>query len=108
MTMYRQGDVLLVAVNRIPGGLVAVPRDNGRVILAYGEATGHAHAVRAVDDHAGLQTEPASRRTFLSLVKGGELVHEEHGTIALAPGYYEVIRQREYVGNGQAPVSVAD
>jgi hypothetical protein len=46
-TMKRQGDVLLIPVDEIPAGLKTVPRDNGRVILAYGEATGHAHAVRA-------------------------------------------------------------
>jgi hypothetical protein len=43
--MMRQGDVLVRAVSRIPEGLKAVPLDKGRVILAYGEVTGHAHAI---------------------------------------------------------------
>ncbi len=43
--MLRQGDVLLSAVKAIPAGAKPVPRDAGRVVLAYGEVTGHAHAV---------------------------------------------------------------
>lgn len=43
---YRQGDVLLVRIdNDDTEGYVEVPRDAGRVVLAYGEATGHAHAI---------------------------------------------------------------
>ena len=43
--MFRQGDVLVHPVDRIPEGLKKVPLDKGRVILAYGERTGHAHVV---------------------------------------------------------------
>src|SRR5262245_34078343 len=43
---FRQGDVLMVAVRRWPKGSVHVQRENGQVILAHGEATGHAHAIR--------------------------------------------------------------
>lgn len=42
---YRQGDVLLERIAALPSGLQLVPRDKGRVILAYGEVTGHAHAL---------------------------------------------------------------
>jgi len=37
--------VLLLATDEVPAGLASVPRDRGRVVLAYGEATGHAHAI---------------------------------------------------------------
>lgn len=43
--MFRQGDVLLRPVTKTPGNLKKVPLDKGRVILAYGEVTGHAHAI---------------------------------------------------------------
>ena len=46
--MFRQGDVLLVPVRpeRLPGHARPLPRDaRGRLVLALGEATGHAHAV---------------------------------------------------------------
>jgi len=44
---YRQGDVLLIRVDALPTGLREIPRDRGRVVLAYGETTGHAHAIEA-------------------------------------------------------------
>ena len=43
--MFRQGDVLVVPVDEIPTGLKKVPREQGRLVLAHGEATGHAHVV---------------------------------------------------------------
>ena len=36
---------------------------------------------------------------FVKAKKGAKIVHEEHGTIELEPGLYEVIRQREYDPN---------
>ena len=44
-TMYRQGDVLLIALTTTPPNLIPVDREHGRIILAHGEATGHAHAI---------------------------------------------------------------
>ena len=44
-TTIRQGDVLLVPVASLPAGCVEVPNDKGRIVLAYGEVTGHAHAI---------------------------------------------------------------
>ena len=45
--MLRQGDILLVPVEKVPDGLTEVPRENGKVVLAEGEATGHLHAIYA-------------------------------------------------------------
>lgn len=42
---YRQGDVLVERVDSLPSRLTKVARENGRVILAHGEVTGHAHAI---------------------------------------------------------------
>jgi hypothetical protein len=39
ITMFRQGDVLLISVNEIPKGAAeTTERDPGRIVLAYGEA----------------------------------------------------------------------
>ena len=54
--MVRQGDVLLVPVDAIPEAAKPVARDHGRVVLAYGEATGHAHAISSA------AATPAPRR----------------------------------------------
>lgn len=96
MEQYRQGDIFIIRTDEIPDGARPVARDNGRIVLAYGEVTGHAHAVldRAADlfDHEQLED-----RFLQVLADGGvDLVHEEHDTIHLAPGNYIVRRQREY------------
>lgn len=93
---YRQGDVLLVQVQALPPEHEAVPRESGRIVLAHGEATGHTHAIR--DPAAELGQERRSARRFL-LIHGGrpvDLLHEEHSTLRVAPGLYEVKRQREF------------
>jgi hypothetical protein len=91
--MYRQGDVLLVPATGVPAGAEKVARDNGRLVLALGEATGHAHAVETLG--AELFSSTADR--YLKVPStGASLVHEEHGTIKLPEGTYKVVLQREY------------
>ena len=43
--MFRQGDVLIIPVAKLPDCLEPMKRERGRVILAHGEVTGHAHAI---------------------------------------------------------------
>ena len=107
-TQYRQGDVLIVAVTKAPKG-VPIPADRGRFILAYGEATGHAHAV-AADGVEFFREEFGERRRFL-LIEGGqtaEIRHEEHATVELPPGLYEVRQQREFLRRGLGWARVVD
>lgn len=104
--MFRQGDVLLRRIDKIPEGLHTVPRENGRVVLAHGEVTGHAHAIDS-SEVAFLAADVAElERAFLLVEEEVAVVHEEHDTITLPPGSYEVRRQREY--SPAAPVWVAD
>jgi hypothetical protein len=128
--MYRQGDVLLVAVGGVPAGASPVGRRGGRLVLAYGEATGHAHTIDS-DDAAlfdGGPTErpvvsrgdssnsfilavrPEAARSVYLDVRGVEPVllrHQEHDSILVDPGTYRVVRQREYAPRA-APRPVAD
>jgi hypothetical protein len=94
--MYRQGDVLIVPVQSLPENLEPIGREGGRVVLAHGEATGHAHAITA--EGAALFRDPELAAIFMTV--SGEmpvaLEHEEHSTISIPPGSYRVIRQREY------------
>lgn len=95
--MYRQGDVLLVRMDRPPQGKrMEVERENGRVILAHGEATGHAHAI----GHPGAMLFNTGGDTLLSLKEDAVLSHEEHFPIELPAGLYQVVRQREYTHEG--------
>ena len=91
--MIRQGDVLLVPVDEIPTESRRQSR-RGRLVLAEGEATGHAHAILERDAET-FTTSDGSR--FLLTKSRAQLIHEEHAPLQVAPGAYRVIVQREYV-----------
>jgi hypothetical protein len=92
MKMYRQGDVLLIQISKLPDDAVEDITPSERIVLAYGEVTGHAHAINS--HYATLYN--TKEETFLETTLGAELRHEEHGPIALPPGYYRVLKQVEY------------
>jgi hypothetical protein len=104
--MYRQGDVLLIRTDKLPNHLEPVKREQGRAILAHGELTGHAHAIK--NERAALFRDPKLAAIFLR-VNGDApvaLEHDEHSTIEVPPGDYQIIRQREY--SPEAIRNVAD
>lgn len=102
--MFRQGDVLIEEVPSMPQAKrTIVPREGGRVILAHGEVTGHAHAI--TDQDAVLMSitvPPATKRMaateerYLRLERQSTLSHEEHGPIELPAGTYRVTIQRQW------------
>lgn len=94
--MYRQGDVLIVAVDTIPDGAKRVARDNGRVILACGEVTGHAHAITERDVEKREYHLARGIAEYLDAPTGANILHEEHDTVSLPPGRYQIIHQRGY------------
>lgn len=63
------------------------------IVLALGEATGHAHAIQGVD--AALFAGFNGNR-ILKLAEDAKLNHEEHSTIDLETGIYEVRLQRTW------------
>lgn len=103
---YRQGDVLIERVGLLPKDAKKIARENGRVVLAHGEVTGHAHAI--TDKQCDLfASERNPGVTFLEIRDAvAALKHDEHATISLAPGTYRVTRQREY--SPEAIRNVAD
>lgn len=88
--MYRQGDVLLLPVSSAPGEVV---ESGDQIVLVLGEATGHAHVLHA----PGLERLRTRRADFVRVGADAELRHDEHHTIAIPPGTYRIVRQREYV-----------
>ena len=101
---YRQGDVLIRRVDSI-SKTNPMEREQGLVVLAHGEVTGHAHAIEEEGVTQYGTTEPGV--TALEITQAmAMLQHEEHGTIELPQGIYEVIRQREY--SPEAVRNVAD
>lgn len=89
----RQGDVLFKRVDSIPeGGKV---RKSGHIL--EGEATGHIHKV-AESQLTEAEVLDCGAGLFMSVsAEGGvSIVHEDHNTLILPPGNYEIVRQREY------------
>lgn len=89
--MFRQGDIFIQRVQTIPEAAIAKPH----LVLAEGEVTGHRHHV---EGGAAVAELYESGSDFILDVKAEQanVVHEEHGTIALPRGVYRVWRQREY------------
>lgn len=88
----RQGDVFLAKIDKLPAGLEPVPLEDGKVVLAHGEATGHAHTI---SQSASLFLEPTTGRRYLEVLAPTSLDHQEHDACPVA-GLYEVVRQCEY------------
>ena len=98
----RQGDVLLIPVDKVPTESQYVYRIKGAgIILAAGEATGHHHRVR----ERGAREYRKGKERYLTTGKaGGTITHEEHEPITLPPrSVFRIVQQREY-----EPVIVAD
>lgn len=89
---YRQGDVLIERVAKLPKGAKLKERDRGRVVLAYGEVTGHAHAIA---DSAALLYD-FGEEMYLEADGTVTLRHEEHHPVEIPGGVFRVTRQREY------------
>lgn len=86
--MKRQGDLLIVKVDKIPEGTVW----HKSRILAEGEATGHMHEL-----DSGEVYEKEGTLYFKVAQEGvSTLNHPEHKAVTFEPGVYKVIRQREY------------
>lgn len=104
--VYRQGDVLLIPTTKSPSAKAKRITDHGRLILAYGEVTGHCHQIVA-DEAVTVENpdpiapcelfeEPDGSR-ILVLSRPSALTHDEHDPAALAGGqHFEVIRQCEW------------
>lgn len=90
---YRQGDVLIVRCDALPSGLQPVAREEGRVVLAHGEVTGHAHAIVQPD----VEMYEKDGAYYIRVPRQAVVQHEEHDPIPLSPGNYRIVHQREYV-----------
>jgi hypothetical protein len=88
MAIYQQGDVLLIPVKSIPKG--ATKRSDNH--LAEGELTGHFHGATAPT----AQVFEVSAKRFLSAPRGTTIKHQEHKSIKVSAGDYEVRIVQEY------------
>lgn len=99
-TLYRHGDVLIRSIASLPARVQPL----AGTTLAHGEVTGHSHRLAQV--HA-VQLWGQGNTLFLEVKENSAtLIHEEHRSIELPRGIYQVWKQREY--RPDAFVEVAD
>jgi len=102
MSLYRQGDVIIIRKDDLTHTQDVLPTPvDGRTVLLEGEATGHHHSIDArLGTLYRLQPDdmpsPGSIGALVITEEGARLEHQEHDTIDLPPGTYEVRRQREF------------
>lgn len=97
---YRQGDVLLIPISTIPSGKTKTRK----CTLALGEATGHHHTI--LDGAIGYADDEISTAEYITVEKAlAKLEHQEHATIDLPRGNYQVIIQSEYTPEAIKKVS---
>lgn len=92
MKMIQQGDVCLEACASIPSQAKEMKMDNGQWVLAYGEHTGHKHAL----DAEGVECFECDGKIYVRVSKEAQLKHEEHNQITIPVGVYEVTGVQEF------------
>ncbi len=91
---YRQGDVLLEFSKwKITQTEKLLPNKDGKIVLAEGEVTGHAHAFLG---GATLFRDEGVGSTYVKVTEPKSLLHEEHYKTPAHKGIAKVTRQKEY------------
>lgn len=102
--VIQQGDVELRRITELPHGAAAVQPGPIGHVLATGESTGHAHTIESTK----ARTFRLGERLFVEVTEPAELEHQEHATVTLPVGTYEVGLVREFDPFAEAARSVAD
>lgn len=104
-TPIRQGDVLLVPVEKLPEGKIT---KHTELTLAFGEATGHHHTLYPAPHgliafetenfpcHDSIEEVIINGKRFIKLDTEWLLRHQEHKELRIPPATYEIIIEREY------------
>lgn len=82
----QHGDVLLLKTETLPSGARRI-MSKERIVLAEGEATGHAHTITPPDGAALFEF---NEQRYLEVFKNVQLKHQEHREIEIPPGTYEI------------------
>src|SRR5258708_31056527 len=91
----QQGDVILKKITELHAGVKKAKRDNGDIVLDYGEVTGHRHRICDVD----AMFYEKDGMFYLKTDKPVTLIHEEHNQITVEPGIWQVgqVREKDWI-----------
>ena len=102
--IIRQGDVMIASCRGIPTGAQKVTPENGRLIVARGEATGHHHSFPHRPE-VTLFRDGATGPFYVRADSAVTLEHQEHSALTINPGIYKVTIQRTFVAGMARRVS---
>ena len=99
----RQGDVGLAPIAPPAKSKRGQPVHTGRVVIALGETTGHAHVIEgAVAEFI------IGGRRVLWVEAPTVLTHQEHGKLSVAPGWYVIDDHQQEYQPAELPRRVLD
>ena len=86
--IFRHGDLLIREIKELPKGLKKIDSK----VLAFGEITNHSHQLigqcQVMENKEG--------KKFFQAQEEVELTHQEHKTLKIEKGVFEVLTEREY------------
>lgn len=118
MSIYRQGDVLVKKIAKLPEGVTLEKVED--FILAHGEFSGHAHFLTSTNSEATLLVDKATDTMYLDipesvidaqlqhLLEGTGVWTKEHTPVAIPAGTYEVRIHTQYNPYAKALEKVRD
>ena len=83
--------LLDIQIEKLPEGLIQSKDGN---VLAFGEVTGHSH--KLISEQCLVLQEPKTLKKFIKTEQEVELIHQEHDTIQIPKGMFEIINEREF------------
>ncbi len=95
LRQIQQGDVLLQQVSGIPQGAVRA-RQQGKLVVARGEQTGHSHIIDSDKATLWSLTKNGATEPYLEVQAPVTIVHDEHKPLPIPPGIYRVGRVKEF------------
>jgi hypothetical protein len=102
-----QGDLMLRRIDKLPANVKPLLAEKGAFVVAHSE-TGHNHVIDATHNVA-LYTSGDPMISYLEVIEATDATEvllrhlrgfDTHETIIIAPGVFEVRRQREHTPEG--------
>ena len=91
---YQQGDVIIERVTRIPDSAEKKEPNHAKgIVLADGEISGHLHLIEDTDVVTLFED---NGRKYLKIDEPASVSHDEHKTIEMDAGEYEIRIVQEY------------
>lgn len=98
MDQVQQGDVIGRKIRALPDGATRVGAQARGLVVAEGEATGHAHVVPDLDG-VDLYQGPDGLVLVNATDQAVPMTHEEHRSVTWPPGIWEIgiVRERDWI-----------